>query len=111
MNNKEKFYSIYVTINFKTLDLYLLRDKIEYEMNICSTLFEYLRLRGCKGVYTRILNPADGLIKIVYQKGHANPDSIRDEIIQVAKDFDWEVNTNGRTANDANDGNDEQDGE
>lgn len=109
--NKEKFYSIYVTMNFKTLDLYLLRDKIEYEMNICSTLFEYLRLRGCKGVYTRILNPSDGLIKIVYQKGHANPDSIKDEIIQIAKDFSWEVNINGRTANDTNDGNDEKDGE
>lgn len=95
MNNKEKFYSIYVTMKFDGLDIYLLRDKIEYEMNACSTLFEYLRLRGCKGVYTRILNPADGFIKIVYQKGHANPDSIRDEIIQVAKDFSWEVNTNG----------------
>lgn len=106
--NNEKFYSIYLRLKFDGLDIYLLRDKIEYEMNICSTLFEYLRLRGCKGVYTRILNPTEGLIKIVYQKGHANPESIKDEIIQIAKDFDCEANTNGRTAND---GNDEQDGE
>lgn len=98
--NKEKFYSIYVTVNFKTFDLYLLRDKIDYEMNICSTLFEYLRLRGCKCVYTRILNPTEGLIKIAYQKGHANPESIKDEIIQIAKDSSWEVNVNGRSAND-----------
>ena len=93
---KDKFYSIYIKIKFNGLDIYLLRDKIEFEMNICNLFFQYLRLRGCKGVYTRILNPADGLIKIVYQKGHANPNDIKNEITQIVKDYAWEVNSDGR---------------
>lgn len=102
--NNEKFYSIYLRLKFDGLDIYLLRDKIEYEMNICNTLFGYLRLRGCKGVYTRILNPTDGLIKIAYQKGHANPETVKNEIVQIARDFNWEVNVNGRSENTKKDG-------
>ena len=96
---KDKFYSMYITM--KDANVVILCDKIEYEMTNCKTLFEYLRLRGCNDVYTRILNPTEGLVKIVFRKGHANPSDIIRELNQLSKDYGWTVrevnNQNGST--------------
>lgn len=96
---RDKFYSMYITMKYD--DNALLCDKIEYEMTNCKILFEYLRLRGCNGVYTRILNPTEGLVKIVFRKGHANPSDIIRELNQLSKDYGWTVrevsNQNGNT--------------
>ena len=96
---RDKFYSMYITM--KDANVIFLCDKIEYEMHNCKVLFEYLRLRGCNGVYTRILNPSEGLVKVVFRKGHANPSDIIRELNQLSKDYGWTVrevnNQNGNT--------------
>ena len=86
---RDKFYSMYIAM--KDPNVILLCNKIEYEMYNCKVLFEYLRLRGCNGVYTRILNPTEGLVKVVFRKGHANPSDIIRELNQLSKDYGWTV--------------------
>ena len=86
---RDKFYSMYIAM--KDPNVILLCNKIEYEMYNCKVLFEYLRLRGCNGVYTRILNPTEGLVKVVFRKGHANPSDIIRELNQLSEDYGWTV--------------------